>query len=114
MSRSCAPLLDVSLPVPLALRTPFLPHPFLREQQPCNPRHGGLFGRLSESNTLTGYEPNDLIEMNNTEVTPMFFHRPCVTSTYDSAEGIATLPPESDLEDEQIRDMLSSPLYLQV
>ena len=51
--------------------------------------------------------------MNNTEVTPIFFHRPCVTSTYDSAESIATLPPESDLDDEQIRDMLASPLYLQ-
>ena len=27
-----------------------------------------------------GYEPNDLAELNNTEVTPMFFHRPSVTS----------------------------------
>ena len=36
-----------------------------------------------------------------------------MTSTCDSAESIATLPPESDLDDEQIRDMLASPLYLQ-
>ena len=34
-----------------------------------------------------------------------------VHSAYDSAESIAT-PPDSDLEDEQIRKMLASPLYL--
>ena len=44
-------------------------------------------------------------------VKPMFFHRPSMTSTYDSAESIATLPPESDLDDEQIRNMLASPLH---
>ena len=37
-----------------------------------------------------------------------------MTSTCDSAENIATPPPESDLDDEQIRNMLASPLYLQV
>ena len=67
---------------------------------------------MAELNTLTGYEPNDLIEMDNTEITPIFFHRSCVTSTYDSAESIAALPPESDLDDEQIKDTLASPLYL--
>ena len=46
-------------------------------------------------------------------VKPMFFDRPSVTSTYDSPESIATLPPESDLDDEQIRNMLASPLYSQ-
>ena len=46
-------------------------------------------------------------------VKPMFFHRLSVTSTYDSAESIATPPLESDLDDEQIRNMLASPLYLQ-
>ena len=35
-----------------------------------------------------------------------------MTSTYDSAESIATLPPESDLDDEQMRKMLASPLFL--
>ena len=35
-----------------------------------------------------------------------------MTSTYDSAESIATSPPKSDLDDEQISDMLVSPLYL--
>ena len=33
--------------------------------------------------------------------------------TYDSAESIATPPPESDLDDAQIREMLASPMYLQ-
>ena len=32
-------------------------------------------------------------------------------STCDSAESIATPPPESDLDDGQIRNMLASPLY---
>ena len=36
-----------------------------------------------------------------------------MTPTCDSAESIATLPPESDLDDEQIREMLASPLHLQ-
>ena len=43
----------------------------------------------------------------------MFFHRPSMTSTCDSAEGIATSPSESDLDDEQLWDMRTSPLYLQ-
>ena len=59
------------------------------------PRHGATFGQMAEQNTLTGYEPNDLTEMNNTEVTPIFFHKPSVTSTYDSP------PLESDLDDQQ-------------
>ena len=41
------------------------------------------------------------------------FHRPSVTSTYDSAESIATLPLESVLDDEQMRNMLASQLYIQ-
>ena len=35
------------------------------------------------------------------------------TSTYDSACSIATPPPDSDLDDEQIRALLAPPLYLQ-
>ena len=72
----------------------------------------GSFGRMAEINTLTGYVPKDLIDVNDTEVSPMFFHRPSMTSTYDSAESIATPPLESDLDDQQIRDTLASPLYL--
>ena len=62
--------------VPLSLRTPSEPHPSSREQQPCNPRHGRLFGRLAEPNTPLS-------------------------------------PPGSEVDDEQMRDMLASPLYLQ-
>ena len=36
-----------------------------------------------------------------------------MASTYDSAENIATPPPESDFHDDQIRALLASPLYLQ-
>ena len=61
----------------------------------------------------TGHEPKDLAENDDLCVKPLFFHRPSITSTYDSAESIATLPPESDLDDWQIRALLASPLYLQ-
>ena len=33
--------------------------------------------------------------------------------TYDSAQNLVTPPPESDLDDEQIRDLLASPHYPQ-
>ena len=36
-----------------------------------------------------------------------------MTSTYDTAESIATPPPESDLGGGRVRDMLASPRYLQ-
>ena len=77
---------------------------FFEGAEPTTPRHERLFGRMAEMNTLTGYEPKDLIEVNDTEVSPMFFHRPSMTSTYDSAESIAAPPLESDLDDQQIRD----------
>ena len=60
----------------------------------------------------TGYEPKDLAENDDLCVKLLFFHGPSITSTYDSAESIATLPPESDLDDEQVRALLASPLYL--
>ena len=69
---------------------------------------------MAETTPPTGYEPEDLTEESNSKLVKlMFFHRPSMTSTYDSAESIATLPPESDLDDEQKRNMLVSPLYLQ-
>ena len=84
------------------------------EDDHCDdPRHGATYGQLAESNVPTGYQPNDLTELDNIEVTPIFFHRPSVTSTHDSAESIAAPPPEPDLDDEQIQNMLASPLYLQ-
>ena len=61
----------------------------------------------------TGYEPKGLAENDDPCVKPLFFHRPSIASTYDSAESIATPPPESDLDDEQIRALLPSQLHLQ-
>ena len=69
------------------------------------------FGSLADMHSPTGYEPKDLAEEDNpVQVEPLFFHRSSKTSTYDSAESIATPPPESDLDDEQMRTMLASPL----
>ena len=72
------------------------------------------FGSLADLHSPSGYEPKDLAEEDNpVQVKPLFFHRPSMTSTYDSAESIATSPPEWDLDDEQIRTLLASSLYLQ-
>ena len=92
MSRSCAPLLDVPHPHSTCTPTPTSLLSTSHGDDQCDDlRSGATFGRLAESNTLTSYEPNDLVEMNNTEVTPIFFQRPSVTSTHDSAEGILEL-----------------------
>ena len=48
------------------------------------------FGPLAETTSPTGYEPKDSSEDNSIEVKPMFFHKPSMTSTCDSAESIAT------------------------
>ena len=54
------------------------------------------FCSLADLHSPAGYEPKDLAEEDNlVQVRPLFFH--------DSAESIATVPPESDLNDEQIR-----------
>ena len=79
-------------------------------------------GTSPELPPVTGYEPNRIVEdceknMHFTEdqiteledrVKPFSYNQ----STYDSAESIAT-PPESDFDDEQLRALLASPLYLQ-
>ena len=44
-------------------------------------------------------------------VKPLSYSQSLVNSAYDSAESIAT-PPDSDLEDEQLRKLLASSLYL--
>ena len=85
----------------------------MRDAQADTPRHERLFGRLADQNTLASYESKDLIEVNDTEVTTILFHRQSMTSTCDSAESIATLPLEADLDDEQVKAMLASPLYQQ-
>ena len=69
------------------------------------PRDGATFGQLAESNLPTGYEPNDLAEMNITEVTPIFFHRPRHRFVI-LLKASRLPPPESDFDEEQIRNML--------
>ena len=72
------------------------------------------FGSLADLHSPTDYHPIHLAEEDNpVQVKQMFFHRPSMTSPYDFAESIATPPPESDLDDEQVRTMQASPLYLQ-
>ena len=51
-------------------------------------------------------------EHEDLRVRPLSFHQSIIAFTCDSAESIATLP-ESDVDDEQLRALLSSPLYLQ-
>ena len=57
--------------------------------------------------TRLHYEPMHLVNHDDLCVKPMFFHRPSMTSTSDSAESIATPPLESDLDDDQVRNMLA-------
>ena len=45
------------------------------------------------------------------DVKPLSYSQSLIHSAYDSAESIAT-PPDSDLEDEQLRKMKASPLYI--
>ena len=58
-------------------------------------------------------EDNQLAELEDLRVKTQFFHRPSFASTYDSAENIVTPPPDSDLDNEQTRVLLASPLYTQ-
>ena len=54
----------------------------------------------------------DLAQHEDLRVKPLAFHQSITASTYNSAESIATLPPESDLGDDQLCAPLVSPLYL--
>ena len=58
-------------------------------------------------------EYQDLAEHEDLRVKHLFFHRPSTASTYDSAKSTVTPSPDSHLDDEQIRALLDSPLYLQ-
>ena len=57
-------------------------------------------------------EDGQFTEHEDLRVTPSAFHQSITASSYDSAESIAT-HPESDFDDEQLRALLASPLYLQ-
>ena len=83
---------------------------------------------MAEPRPFAGYEPKQLAENKDykhftedrqlTEhedlcVKPLSFHQSTTATTYDSAESIATPLPGSDIDDEQLRALLASPLYLQ-
>ena len=74
---------------------------------PCDPRPGAQFGRLAEQSSFAGYEPNDHIEVDNSEVTPMFFQRrTSIASPCNSGEDVAARLA-------QTVGMLASPLRAQ-
>ena len=103
-------------------------HPPLSKHKPCGDLRPHLSGALAEPPSFTGYEPKQLAkkqdhrhftedkrfaEHEDLRVNPLFFHRLSVVSTHDTAESIVTPPPDSDSDDEQIRALLASLLYLQ-
>ena len=67
---------------------------------------------MTDVRTFTGYDPKDLAEKDDVCAKPLFFQRPSITLPYNSAASIATLPLDSELDDEQLRALLASPLYL--
>ena len=119
---STSPVLHSSTsPTPDLLST----HPFTHCK---HPRQGGT---STEYQPLTGYEPRR-VELNRTPVQPiksgnfddqddvgeigvkpLSYSQSLIHSAYDSAESIA-IPPDSELEDEQLRKMLASPLCTEV
>ena len=100
----------------------------LRAHKPCEDRRPQRSGALAEPRLLTGYEPKQLAEdqdykhftgdgqlteHQDLRIKPLSFHQSITASTYDSAESIATRHPESDIDDEQLRALVASPLHLQ-
>ena len=67
--------------------------------------------RITSSSPKTSITLNTRILPNTRifyESKPLFFHRPSLAWTHDSEESIATPPPNSDLDDDQIRALLAS------
>ena len=100
-----SPLLDYP-PLPLPHGAPsllFLSHVDIH----CDPLLGGESGRLAEQSHLTGYEPNDPVEVISAEVTPMLRVSGRLTIL------AATSPPRvsSEVDERQSIGMLASPLF---
>ena len=58
----------------------------------CHDPQQASIGYMADVPPTPIYEPKDLAENDDLCVKPLFFHRPSITSTYDSAESIATPP----------------------
>ena len=92
-------------------------HTLLRERQPCADLRRLLSGVLAEPPSLIGYKPKqlaefqDLAEHEDLLVQPLFFHRPNIASTYDSAENIVTPPPNSGTRKLDVQCILRSDEY---
>ena len=95
-------------------------HPFIHCEDPRQD------GTSTEFHSSTGYEAkrisstgfwsthknqtaDDQDDIEEIGVKPLSYSQSLIRSAYDSAESIAA-PPDSDLEDEQLRKMLASPL----
>ena len=116
----------------LTLRTGTPPSPVLQpvsqhSELPCGDQRSQQRGALMETPPLAGYGLNRIAEdrdsrrfagdgqftgLQDLRVRPLSFHQSIIASTYESAESSAT-HPEADLDDEQLRVLLASPLYLQ-
>ena len=105
--------------------SPFPESVFQQPEQPCEDQRPQKSGALTELPPFTGYEPNRIVEdrdymhftgdgqfteLEVLRVRPLSFNQSIIASTYDSVESIAT-HPESDLDGEQLRALLASPLY---
>ena len=60
------------------------------EINPCHDPQQASISCMADVRTITGYEPKDLAEKDDLCVKPLFFHRPRITWTSDSAGSIAT------------------------
>ena len=77
-------------------------------------RQGGDFRRLAEQSLFTSHEPNNLIEVGNTDIMPLLFtRRMSRASTDHSGEDTVATPIDSEVDDAQIVGMLASPQYIQ-
>ena len=52
---------------------------------PCADLQQVSIGHMADVPPTAGYEPKDLAENDDLCVKPLFFHRPSMASTYDSA-----------------------------
>ena len=110
--------LSVSCPKPVTLhRAMSYVTPHSMTPSTGTPEHCGdlrpPFTGLENKDYKHFTEDKQLTEHEDLRDNPLSFHQPIRASTYDSAESIATPHPESDLDDEQLRALLASPLYSQ-
>ena len=95
----------ISCPPPHS--TPSLLYPPNRSI-PCISPQGVPFGRLAEQSPVTGYEPNEPVEVGSTEVTTLL-----LPSRRASIGSTATTPASSEVDERPNLGMLASALSTQ-